>query len=190
MIIHAVLLKSICVYCGSASGTNPAYAVAAREMGRLLATSDRVVVYGGGGIGLMGEVARSAMDAGGKVIGVIPTHLNTRERAYDAVDLRVVSSMHERKQTMADLADAFVALPGGLGTFDELFEILTWAQIGLHGKPVGVLNVAGYFDALLSMIDLAVREGFAPAATRARIVAANTPAALIDALEHAARSSA
>ncbi|MEO8359782.1 MAG: TIGR00730 family Rossman fold protein [Vicinamibacteria bacterium] len=182
-------MKSICVYCGSAPGTNPAYAVTAREMGRLLASSGRVVVYGGGGVGLMGEVARSAMEAGGHVIGVIPTHLNTRERAYDAVDLRVVNSMHERKQTMADLSDAFVAMPGGLGTFDELFEILTWGQIGLHVKPVGVLNVAGYFDALLAMIDLAVREGFAPAATRARIVSADTPAVLIDALEHSARSA-
>ena len=177
------LLNSICVYCGSASGFKPAYVDAAREMGQLLASTGRTLVYGGGGIGLMGAAARAAMAAGGRVIGVIPTHLNTRERALDEVDLRVVQSMHERKQLMADLSDAFVALPGGLGTFDELFEILTWNQIGLHNKPVGVLNVAGYFDALLAMIDHAVREGFAPSVARSRIVSAETPQSLIDSLE-------
>ena len=150
---------------------------------RLLATTGRALVYGGGGIGLMGETARAAMAGGGRVIGVIPRHLNTKERACHEVELRVVETMHERKRTMADLADGFVALPGGLGTFDELFEILTWNQIGLHGKPVGLLNVAGYFDALLGVIEQAVREGFAPSTARARILVGSRPGALLDAMD-------
>ncbi len=131
----------------------------------------------------MGEMARAAMAASGRVIGVIPAHLNTRERACHDVELRVVGTMHERKQRMADLADGFVALPGGLGTFDELFEILTWNQIGLHGKPVGLLNVAGYFDALLGVIDQAVREGFAPRTARSRILVGLAPAALLESMD-------
>src|ERR1700733_10638534 len=174
--------KSVCVYCGSSSGSNPAYALAARETGRLLGADGGTLIYGGGGIGLMGEAARAAMAAGGRVIGVIPEHLNTKERAYEAVELRVVRTMHERKQLMADLADAFVALPGGLGTFDELFEILTWNQIGLHGKPVGLLNTLGYFDRLLGVVEHAVAEGFAPATARSRIVVRETAADLLDAL--------
>ena len=141
------------------------------------------MVYGGGGIGLMGEAARAGLASGGRVIGVIPGHLNTLERAYKEVDLRVVDTMHERKQMMADLSEAFVALPGGLGTFDELFEILTWNQIGLHGKPVGLLNVAGYFDALLGVIEQAVSEGFAPGTARSRIVVRETPSQLLEALD-------
>lgn len=176
-------MKSVCVYCGSYPGAKPEYAAAARELGGLLATSGRTLVYGGGGIGLMGEIARSAMGAGGRVIGVIPSHLNTRERAYREVELRVVATMHERKQTLADLADGFIAMPGGLGTFDELFEILTWNQIGLHGKPVGLLNVAGYFEALLRVIEQAVREGFAPATARSRILVAGDPRALLEAMD-------
>ena len=176
-------LHSICVYCGSYSGVKPEYAQAARDLGRLLARTGRTLVYGGGSIGLMGEAARAARALGGRVIGVIPGHLNTRERAYHDVDLRVVDSMHERKQTMADLGDGFMALPGGLGTFDELFEILTWNQIGLHGKPVGLLNVAGYFDALLGLIEQAVREGFAPDTARSRIFVADRPDALLQAME-------
>jgi uncharacterized protein (TIGR00730 family) len=131
----------------------------------------------------MGELARASLKAGGRVIGVIPAHLNTEERAFHEVDLRVVSGMHERKQTMADLADGFIALPGGLGTFDELFEILTWNQIGLHGKPVGLLNVAGYFDALLGVIERAVAEGFAPPAARSRLLVATAAPLLIHAME-------
>ena len=176
------LLQSVCVYCGSSSGQNPAYAAAARDMGEALAASDRTLVYGGGNVGLMGEMARAMMAAGGRVIGVIPEHLNTRERAYHAVDLRVVGTMHERKQLMADLADAFVALPGGLGTFDELFEILTWNQIGLHGKPVGLLNVAGYFDKLLDLIGQAVDEEFSPPTARSQILVRKDPSELLDAL--------
>jgi len=177
------ILKSICVYCGSSSGRRAEYAHAAQELGGLLAVTGRTLVYGGGGVGLMGEAARAAMAAGGRVIGVIPSHLNTKERAYHEVELRVVLSMHERKQAMADLADGFIALPGGLGTFDELFEILTWNQIGLHGKPVGLLNVAGYFDALLLVIEQAVREGFAPPSARSRILVGLTPPTLLEAMD-------
>jgi uncharacterized protein (TIGR00730 family) len=176
-------LNSICIYCGSSSGLKPAYAAAARDLGVLTATSGRTLVYGGGGIGLMGEMARAAMAAGGRVIGVIPAHLNTRERAGHEVELRLVETMHERKQTVADLADGFIALPGGLGTFDELFEILTWNQIGLHGKAVGLLNVAGYFDPLLGVIEQAVREGFAPKTARSRILVEIAPAALLEAMD-------
>ena len=176
-------LKSICVYCGSYSGTKPEDAQVARELGGQIAASGRTLVYGGGGVGLMGETARAAMAAGGRVIGVIPYHLNTTERAYQDVELRVVETMHERKQLMADLADGFIALPGGLGTFDELFEILTWNQIGLHGKPVGLLNIAGYFDALLVLIEQAVREGFAPETARSRILVAEAPAALLASMD-------
>ena len=153
-------LKSICVYCGASVGGNPEYARAASKMGELIATSGRILVYGGGGTGLMGETARAAMAAGGRVVGVIPARLNTIERANHDVELRVVETMHERKQMMADLADGFIALPGGLGTFDELFEILTWAQIGLHKKPVGLLNTRHYFNPLLAMIEHARTEGF------------------------------
>ncbi len=176
-------MKSVCVYCGSYSGARPEYTASARELGELLATSGRTLVYGGGGIGLMGEVARAAKAAHGRVIGVIPSHLNTKERAYHEVELRVVASMHERKQTLADLADGFIAMPGGLGTFDELFEILTWNQIGLHGKPVGLLNVGGYFDALLGVIEQAIHEGFAPATARSRILVHAAPAALLAAMD-------
>lgn len=176
-------LKSICVYCGSSSGHRPEYAAAARSMGGLIASSGRTLVYGGGGVGLMGEVARATMAGGGRVIGVIPSHLNTKERAYHEVELRVVETMHERKQAMADLADGFVAMPGGLGTFDELFEILTWNQIGLHGKPVGLLNVRGYFDALLGTVERAVREGFAPPTARSRILVEEGPEALLAAMD-------
>lgn len=176
-------LKSLCVYCGSSSGLKPEYAAAARLMGGLIASSGRTLVYGGGGVGLMGEIARAAMARGGRVVGVIPSHLNTKERAYHEVELRVVETMHERKQAMADLADGFVAMPGGLGTFDELFEILTWNQIGLHGKPVGLLNVAGYFDALLGVIEQAVREGFAPPTARSRILVEDKPEALLTAMD-------
>lgn len=176
-------LRSISVYCGASSGGNPEFARAARETGRLIAASKRTLVYGGGGIGLMGELARAAMAEGGRVIGVIPGHLNTAERAYHEVELRVVDTMHERKQLIADLAEGFIALPGGLGTFDELFEILTWNQIGLHGKPVGLLNVAGYFDPFLGVIEHAVREGFAPARARSRILVSETPAGLLDLLD-------
>lgn len=154
-------LKSVCVFCGSSAGNRPEYAVAARQMGVALAERELTLIYGGGNIGLMGAVADAALEAGGRVIGVIPQHLEDWEVGHRGLtELEIVGSMHERKARMAELADAFIALPGGLGTFEELFEILTWAQLGLHQKPFGLLNTAGYYAALLALLDTAVQERF------------------------------
>jgi uncharacterized protein (TIGR00730 family) len=158
-------IERICVFCGSSPGTREMYVEQAERLGRRMAARGIGLVYGGGGIGLMGMVARAVIEAKGEVIGVIPYALATKEVALDVtngakVELRVVQTMHERKAMMAELADAFIALPGGLGTFDELFEALTWAQLGIHQKPIGILNIEGYFDPLLSMIDRAIEEGF------------------------------
>jgi hypothetical protein len=150
----------ICVFCGSAPGTDPAFLEAARDLGASLARAGLGVVYGGATVGLMGAVSDAALSAGGHVIGVIPSSLVARELAHEGLqDLRVVATMHERKALMADLADAFVALPGGLGTLDELFEILTWAQLGIHAKPCALLNLNGYYDPLLAFLDHATRNG-------------------------------
>lgn len=155
------MIRSVCVYCGSSSGSEPVYADAAREFGRALAESDITLVYGGGKVGLMGIVADEAMKHGGKAIGVIPELLFSKEVGHTGLtQLHVVKDMHERKKMMADLADAFVALPGGVGTYEELFEVYTWAQLGYHDKPVGALNVAGYFDPLKAMLDHTVAAGF------------------------------
>src|SRR4051812_49148308 len=144
----------VCVFCGSNPGARPEYAAAARAVGRALAERGRGLVYGGGNVGLMGVCADAALAAGGEVIGVIPDALQTAEVAHGGLTrLHVVRTMHERKALMADLSDAFAALPGGFGTLDELFEILTWAQLGIHAKPVAILNVAGFFDPLLAMLD-------------------------------------
>ncbi len=154
-------MPRVCVFCGSKVGNNPLYAEAARHFGSLLVARGLGVVFGGGHIGLMGVVADTVLQAGGEVVGVIPRALVDRELAHGGVSLmHVVGSMHERKALMADLSDAFVALPGGYGTADELFEILTWAQLGIHAKPIGLLNVAGYFDPLLAWVDRTVSEGF------------------------------
>lgn len=158
-------IKRICVYCGSSPGTSEIYAEVARTLGQTMAARGIGLVYGGGGIGLMGAVAQGAVAAGGKVIGIIPHALATKERALDniveaEVEMRVVRTMHERKAMMTKLSDAFIALPGGLGTFEELFESLTWAQLGIHRKPIGLLNVAGYFDPLLALVDRSIEEGF------------------------------
>ena len=154
-------MRRICVFCGSAEGARPAYRDAARALGRELATRGLGLVYGGGSVGLMGVLADTVLAEGGEVIGVIPGPLATRELAHTGLtELRVVGSMHERKATMARLSDGFVALPGGLGTLEETLEVLTWTQLGIHRKPVGVLNVAGYWDGLEGMLAHAVREGF------------------------------
>lgn len=146
-------MKSVCIYCGSSTGLNPAYAQAAVECGRALAARGITVVYGGGNIGLMGVLADATLAAGGRVIGVIPHALVKRELAHRGVtELITVHSMHERKQKMADLSDAFMALPGGIGTMDELFEILTWLQLGIHSKPVGLLNTSGFYARLLDFL--------------------------------------
>jgi len=154
-------LRSICVFCGSQLGVRPEYAAAAGSFGRLLAERGIRLVYGAGKVGLMGVLADAALAAGGEVIGVIPQMLVDRELAHRGLtDLRLVGSMHERKALMAELSDAFVALPGGLGTYEELCEVLTWAQLGFHDKPCGCLNVLGYFDPLTRLLDHAVSEGF------------------------------
>ena len=155
--------KRLCVYCGSRHGAQPAYDRAARNLGAALARHGIELVYGGGRVGLMGVLAESVLAHGGKVIGVIPKALVSREVAFlELSDLRIVESMHERKALMADLADAFVALPGGVGTLEELFEILTWAQLGLHHKPCGLLNVDQFYDLLLGFLDHALAENFIP----------------------------
>ncbi len=153
--------KRVCVFAGSNTGTNPAYAHEAVALGRLLASRGIGVVFGGGKVGLMGKLADAALAAGGEAIGVIPAALVAKEIAHDRLtELRVVASMHERKAMMAELSDAFIALPGGWGTLEELFEVITWAQLGLHGKPCGLLNAGGYFDPLLTFLTHAVEEGF------------------------------
>jgi uncharacterized protein (TIGR00730 family) len=170
----------ICVYAGSNPGTNPAYAEAAAELARLLASRDIGVVYGGGKVGLMGILADAALAAGGEVIGVIPQDLMDREVGHGGVtELHVVASMHERKALMAELSDAFVALPGGIGTLEELIEVYTWSQLGLHDKPMGMLNVAGYYDGLAALLDHAVQEGFLRSQHRAALHTAATPAELL-----------
>jgi uncharacterized protein (TIGR00730 family) len=154
-------LGAICVFCGSNTGVQSAYAAAARAVGKLLAAEGIRLVYGGGRVGLMGIVAEAAMAAGGEVIGIIPRALDRREIANAAITtLHVVGSMHERKAMMNELADGFIALPGGFGTLEELCEMLTWGQLGIHAKPVGLLDVAGYFAPFLAMLDRAVEEQF------------------------------
>ncbi|QYU70608.1 TIGR00730 family Rossman fold protein [Leptolyngbya sp. 15MV] len=147
-------LRQVCVYCGAAWGARRSYATAARDLGRELARRGIILIYGGGKIGLMGEIADAAMAQGGQTIGVITQELVKKEVGHDRItELRVVETMHQRKKMMADLADAFIALPGGFGTFDELFEILTWAQLGLHDKPVGLLDTNGFYSGLMNFLD-------------------------------------
>ncbi len=156
-------MRRVCVFCGSNLGDRPEYAEAARSMGRALLERDLELVFGGGNIGLMGVVADTVLAGGGRVTGVIPRALEEREVAhYGVTELRVVSSMHERKAMMEDLSDAFIALPGGIGTFEEILEILTWSQLEIHPKPSGLLNVAGYYDKLMDVLQQAVDAGFMP----------------------------
>lgn len=176
-------MKRLCVFCGSSVGANPAYAEAATAMGTLLAERGIGLVYGGGNVGLMGVVADAAMAAGGEVIGVIPQALADREVAHHGVtELRIVDSMHTRKAMMAELSDAFVAMPGGVGTFEEFFEAITWTQLGLHRKPCGLLNVAGFYTPLAFFIDQAVTDGFIKPIHRAAIIVDDDPARLVDTL--------
>lgn len=176
-------MRRICVFTGSSPGARVEYALAAQQFGRELVTRGYALVYGGGRVGLMGAVADAVLDAGGEVIGVIPKVLLEKEVAHGRLtELRVVASMHERKAMMADLADAFVALPGGLGTLEELCEILTWAQLGLHAKPCGLLNVADYFDGLLAFLDHAVSERFIKPEHRAVLITATAAGDLLDRL--------
>jgi len=176
-------MRRICVFCGSSVGRNRKYAEMAAETGALLARKGVELVYGGGSIGLMGVIADTMLAAGGHVIGVIPRALATRELTHTGLpDLRVVGSMHERKALMAELADAFLALPGGIGTFEEFLEVLTWAQLGMHRKPCGLLNVEGYFDHLMTFLDHAVAEGFFRAEHRGLVLDADDPERLLERL--------
>ena len=180
------MLKRICVFCGSNSGANPAYALAAQEVGRLFCERGIVLVYGGGSVGLMGTLANACLSEGGRVIGVIPRALADREIAHTGLtELRIVSSMHERKATMADLSDAFMALPGGYGTWEELFEILSWSQLGIQQKTCGLLNVNGYYDPLLELADRAVTEGFLRATPRGLLLSDDDPERLLERLSQA-----
>ena len=173
----------ICVFCGSASGRAPAYTAAARELGQLLAKRGIGLVYGGGNVGLMGELADAVLDAGGRAIGVIPQQLVDREIAHAGLtELHVVENLHQRKALMAELADAFLALPGGIGTMEELFEVWSWGKLGLHGKPCGLLNVDGYFDSLRTLTDQMVTEGFLEPEYREMLLIEEQPGVLLDRL--------
>jgi len=173
----------VCVFCGSSRGDHPRYADAASQLGREMARRGIGLVFGGGGVGLMGVIADAVLEAGGHAIGVIPHALVARELAHRALpDLRVVNSMHDRKATMAGLADAFVAMPGGFGTFEEFCEVITWTQLGVHRKSCGLLNVGGFYDLLIEQFDRGVAEGFIKPHNRQIVVAHAEPGALLDAL--------
>jgi uncharacterized protein (TIGR00730 family) len=177
-------MRRICVFCGSSPGSRPQYGDAAEEIGNELVRRNIGLVYGGGNVGLMGRVADAVLKAGGEAQGVIPENLMAREIGHKGLTkLHVVRSMHERKALMADLSNAFVALPGGFGTLEEFCEVLTWSQLGLHAKPCGILNVLGYYSPLLAMFDHAVEERFLKPENRAFVLARESPADLLQALE-------
>jgi len=177
-------LKRICVFCGSSPGSRPEFLKAAEDLGRALLERGHDLVYGGASVGLMGRLAETMMDGGGNVIGVIPTSLADKEVALTRLpDLRVVPSMHDRKAMMADLSDGFIALPGGLGTIEEFFEMLTWTQLGIHTKPCGLLNVSRYFDRLVDFLDEAQDKLFIRPEHRSMILVEGEPEALLDRFE-------
>ena len=174
-------MRSVCVFCGSSPGKDPGYLAAATTMGQLIAERNAVLVYGGARVGLMGAVADAALAAGGEVIGVLPEALAAKELAHTSLTrLEVVSSMHERKARMAELSEGFVALPGGAGTLEEIFEIWTWGQLGFHEKPAGFLNVAGYYDGLAAFLDHTVEAAFVKPVHRDMLTFSADPAALLD----------
>jgi uncharacterized protein (TIGR00730 family) len=176
-------LNSLCVFCGSNPGASPAYAEAAARLGRIVAGRGMTLVYGGGRVGLMGVVAGAALAAGGRVIGVIPEALATLELAHDGLtELQVVGSMHERKARMSELSDGFLALPGGIGTLEEWFEVWTWSQLGFQPKPCGLLNVAGYYDHLLAFLDHMTEERFLARVHRSMAIVDDQPERLLDRL--------
>ena len=177
------MLRRVCVFCGSSEGARPEYAEAARSVGRLLAENALTVVYGGGSVGLMGVLADAALAAGGRVVGVIPKVLMEKERVHAGLtELRVVESMHDRKRDMADLSDAFLALPGGIGTLEELFEVWTWGTLGIHQKPVGLLNIADYYTSLLKFVDDMVVERFVRESQRGMLVVSRSVEELLRSL--------
>ena len=173
-------MKRVCVFCGSCLGSDPAFAAAARGLGALLAREAIGLVYGGARVGLMGTIADAVLAGGGEVIGVLPRALQERELAHEGLtQLHVVGSMHERKALMADLSDAFVALPGGFGTLDEFCEVLTWTQLGIHGKPCGLVNIGGYFDGLLAQMATAVAGGLTRPEHRDMVLVSADPEGLL-----------
>ncbi len=175
--------RSICVYCGSSPGRNPAYVQAARSLGHLMAERDIGLVYGGGGLGLMGEVARAVLEGGGRVTGIIPTFLTEKEHMlHEVTDLVVVADMHERKRLMFERSDAFVALPGGIGTLEELVEQLTWAQLGRHSKPIVLYNAKGFWAPFMALLDHLRGEGFIRAGMEVRFAVADSPEAVLAAV--------
>jgi uncharacterized protein (TIGR00730 family) len=177
-------MKRVSVFCGSKDGARPAYTAAAEAMGRALLERNIGLVYGGGGVGMMGTISETVKAGGGDVIGIIPGALLSREKGDVALaELRIVRSMHERKAMMVELSDGFIALPGGFGTFEEFCEIVTWAQLGLHARPVGLLNVEGYFDPLITQFDRAVSEGFANPDNYRLILHETDPRRLLDLME-------
>jgi uncharacterized protein (TIGR00730 family) len=178
-------MKRLCVFCGSSMGNDPAYAAAATEVGKLLAERGIELVYGGGNVGLMGMVARSALEHGGDVIGIIPRSIFDKEVGNPGVtELFVVNSMHERKTMMATLSDGFIALPGGYGTLEEFIEVTTWSQLGFHEKPCILLNINQYYEKLIDLVDHFVGEGFVKANMRELILSADTPTELMHVLDH------
>ena len=177
-------MRRIAVYCGSSAGVSPHYREAADELGRLLVARECGLVYGGGSVGLMGTLADAVLAAGGDVVGVIPRALATKELLHTGVpDMRIVNTMHDRKALMAELADAFIAMPGGFGTLEELFEVITWGQLGIHSKSIGLLNVGGYFDHLTGMIDYAIAERFIKPQHRELFVTDANAETLLDELQ-------
>ncbi|HEY4164783.1 MAG TPA: TIGR00730 family Rossman fold protein [Dongiaceae bacterium] len=177
------LIKSLCVYCGSGRGKSPSYVAAARELGRALAERKIRLIYGGARIGIMGETADAAIQHGGEVVGIIPAHLQNSEVGHSGItELKVVDSMHTRKKLMFDMSDAFAVLPGGFGTLDELFEIITWRMLSLHDKPVVIVNVDGYWDGLQDLVDRVIDEGFARETARQHFSVVNSIGRMFDIL--------
>jgi hypothetical protein len=173
-------MKTLCVFSGSSFGRGPVYTAAARRLGGLLAERGYNLVYGGGNVGLMGEVSRAVLEKGGRVVGVIPEYIRSRVPHVDLSELIVTPGMHERKAKMYELSDGFVALPGGIGTLEETAEIFTWGQLGHHGKPVGLLNVGGFYDSLLAFLEHAVREGFLKKTHFDNLIVSEDPGDLLD----------
>ena len=174
-------IKRVCVYCGSSPGKNPAYALAAKSLANAMCERGIGLVYGGAAVGIMGIVADAVLAAGGEAIGIIPKSLAVKEVAHENLsELHVVASMHERKAMMAELSDGFVALPGGWGTLEEIFEILTWAQLGFHEKPCALLNIEGYYDNLIRFMENSFEQGFVNELCRPMLIKANDPGALLD----------
>jgi len=177
-------INSICIFCGSSFGTNPVFKTTAEHIGKTFAGKNITLVYGGGNVGLMGVVSNSVMQNGGKVIGVIPNFMTEKELAdYGVTELLMVETMHERKKKMSDIADAFIAIAGGIGTLDELFEIFTWRQLNLHNKPIGLLNTEGYYDSMLAFLNTMVTNGFLKQETLDLLIVRDNIEDLIDALK-------